>query len=788
MNVIEECIAEQKFPFKSTLSLTNLIGYWQARTNDKNKFRALSAQEVVRAVNEKQEFLQPITDLSIIENNPDLMDLIFSAILPQAIDQEMTSVQIPFSATEVYSTPAFKKIMSTAGSYEALTAEMDLREMMGQKLMNAFALIMQTYYGVTLDLDRYFMYTIKDPGTGLKRHYRIEVDPRFCEIIVHGELPVLSEEDIQHLTENLYNFDEWFNYLPPNLFEFQGIIIFRLRDQTRDEVLSRVKDDLLKRDSIVNKEGFDQLEDRLKSLFQMKGLRLGIAAYQRSSNSFVNFGQRIIRSILIGNEEGIGCTVTNNSLYQWFVDNPDPMAIEDLTKSTKMGGYEKKLIGDGLQSLILGPLFYNNEFVGLLELASPHAGELNSVAIAKVREVVPLFAVAVKRNSEELETRIQSIIKEKYTSIHPTVEWKFEDAAHDVLAQEAEGKTPVPKPIVFENVYPLYAATDIRNSSVERSRAINSDLKEQLSLARDVLKKAHELRELPILDETILRLDSYYKVLKRKLVSGDEASILDFLQEEVEPIINNLEANIPNFKEEAKLYKNELDEKLGVVYKARKAFENSLTKINEMTSQILDEEEQKSQKMFPHFFEKYKTDGVEHNIYVGASLSEKLKFDEVYLRNLRLWQLIVTAEIARQTAAMIPELPLPLETTHLILVHSSPLSIRFRMDEKKFDVDGAYNIRYEIIKKRIDKALVRDSSERVTQPGKIAIIYSQEKDAAEYMKYIDYLRSKDMVVGNVERLELEELQGVSGMKALRIAVNVTKSSIMKEVESILQTA
>jgi len=131
---------------------------------------------------------------------------------------------------------------------------------------------------------------------------------------------------------------------------------------------------------------------------------------------------------------------------------------------------------------------------------------------------------------------------------------------------------------------------------------------------------------------------------------------------------------------------------------------------------------------------------------------------------------------------------LPLETTHLILVHSAPLSIRFRMDEKKFDVDGAYNIRYEIIKKRIDKSLVKNSDERITQPGKIAIIYSQEKDAVEYLKYIDYLKSKNLLEGEIENLELEELQGVSGLKAIRITVKIQKSSIMKEVEDILQTA
>ena len=62
------------------------------------------------------------------------------------------------------------------------------------------------------------------------------------------------------------------------------------------------------------------------------------------------------------------------------------------------------------------------------------------------------------------------------------------------------------------------------------------------------------------------------------------------------------------------------------------------------------------------------------------------------------------------------------------------------MEEKKFDVDGAYNARYEIIKKRIDKAIVKETGERLTQPGKIAIIYSSEQEVKEYMDYINYLR------------------------------------------------
>ena len=85
--------------------------------------------------------------------------------------------------------------------------------------------------------------------------------------------------------------------------------------------------------------------------------------------------------------------------------------------------------------------------------------------------------------------------------------------------------------------------------------------------------------------------------------------------------------------------------------------------------------------------------------------------------------------MVREAEALKDRLKVPLDTAHLILVQHTPLSIRFRFDEKRFDVDGTYNMRYEIVKKRIDKALIKGTHERLTQPGKIAIVYSQPKEA-----------------------------------------------------------
>jgi hypothetical protein len=163
---------------------------------------------------------------------------------------------------------------------------------------------------------------------------------------------------------------------------------------------------------------------------------------------------------------------------------------------------------------------------------------------------------------------------------------------------------------------------------------------------------------------------------------------------------------------------------------------------------------------------------VEYTIYIGQSISPHNPFDLLYLKNIRLWQLQSMAEIARNTRRLLPSLHVPLQTTQLILIHSHPISISFRKDERRFDVEGSYNIRYEVMKKRLDKVHIQGTTERLTQPGKIAMVYSNPKEAQEYQEYILFLQSKNLLLPGIDFLELEELQGVSGLKALRVDINL----------------
>ena len=58
----------------------------------------------------------------------------------------------------------------------------------------------------------------------------------------------------------------------------------------------------------------------------------------------------------------------------------------------------------------------------------------------------------------------------------------------------------------------------------------------------------------------------------------------------------------------------------------------------------------------------------------------------------------------------------------------------------------------------------------MTQPGKISIIYSHVEDEIEYMRYISFLQSKKQLDTDVEIVEVEDLQGVTGLKAIRVSL------------------
>jgi hypothetical protein len=60
----------------------------------------------------------------------------------------------------------------------------------------------------------------------------------------------------------------------------------------------------------------------------------------------------------------------------------------------------------------------------------------------------------------------------------------------------------------------------------------------------------------------------------------------------------------------------------------------------------------------------------------------------------------------------------------------------------------------------------------LTQTGKIAVVYSNQKEVQEYQAYIELLQNKNILKPSIEFVELEDLQGVRGLKAMRVEIEL----------------
>ncbi|MEM7382055.1 MAG: hypothetical protein AAF361_12775 [Bacteroidota bacterium] len=395
---------------------------------------------------------------------------------------------------------------------------------------------------------------------------------------------------------------------------------------------------------------------------------------------------------------------------------------------------------------------------------------MNGVNATKLDDVMPYIVSAVIRSKIEEENLIDAIIQHECTSVHSSVYWKFQEEAKRFIVDDLEGRQASFREIVFKDVYPLYGQVDIKDSSQARNTAIQRDLMIQLSSIKDVLDLAFQKEKLPIYEELIFRADNYIESIKETLYSNSEQTIFDFVQYEVNPVLNHIKKLHPDLENAVKDYEGTIDSATQSYYDHRRNYDESVMDINRALVGVIDQKQVEAQEMYPHYFERFKTDGVEHNMYIGDSISGEREYDPLYLSNLRLWQLQVMCEMENKYYNLKPKLPVQLDVASLALVYSTSLSIRFRMDEKQFDVDGTYNARYEIIKKRIDKSYIKGTDERLTQKGKLSIVYSQKKDELEYLRYISFLKSKGYFTNNVEIVELEGLQGVSGLKAIRAEI------------------
>jgi hypothetical protein len=764
----------QATEYNSHISFRPLLMFLKKNIAEGNPGMQKLYGQVVDEFESYPELTETITELSILKPHSELIEELLSSVFPPTTSNYMYGVSLPFKKDVIYVSPLFKKLIVKPGTNQINIPELeDNEELNNETLHFAYGLLLKKYFGLNIPQNTRSVYETHDPVTGLIRYMEIRIDGRFIDMNPVDKMPDLPESILDQQANRMMTIPELMKHIPLEKFVFEGLSVLRINDVTEQEVITKIKNRLLDNNAFSDSAIYTELEQQVQSLIGIKNLSIGVTPFFKINGHYVYSDLHNTNSLLFRHFNSIpDKDEISDYCKLLFRENNQPLLFETITEHAMnevqcLQYYHK----EGGRSLILCPLKKNNDLVGMLEVISENPGQLKPQHINRIEAAIPLFTIGIEKSLELLNSQVDSVIKKKFTAVQPAVEWRFTEAALNYIVNQHSKENVKIERIAFDDVHPLYSAIDIRNSSTERSNAIQMDIIEQLEMASKVVKTAENEISFPLLQEIEYKIEKYIKEASDVLQSEEEISIHEFFTGQITSTFNHLKTTVPKLKNVIEEYFSKIDPQVGMLYQHRKDYEQSVTRINETLSHYIDKEQIAAQKVYPHYFERYVTDGLEFNIYIGQSITPRKKFDEIYLRNLKMWQLTVLAKAARQTHKLEEELKVLLKTTQLILCHSQSLAILFRTEERKFDVDGAYNVRYEIVKKRIDKVRIKDTNERLTQPGKIAIVYSQHKDAEEYLEYIEFLQNKKLIKNEIEHFDLEELQGVSGLKALRIDVN-----------------
>ena len=709
----------------------------------------------------------------------DLLELMYTSIFPALADERdsLWALGVPVTPTIFYGTDAFYNVLRDPVSKEMKVCMIDReeRERKAPNLEVIYALILEKLYGFTSFSGKSVIRSLWNVATGLSGFFRLNIDSRFIDIFPKGPLPEIDPALFPSRMTDVEKLVWLQEHLPLSGFRFEGISAITVTDITEQYVMESIKSIILN-PAYCENGCEDEVTRYLGILSGSAEVNFGLLPLLKINDRPVFSDESWDRSVMTqagGNLEDMYLEMA----VDYFRD-PTLILYEQLPER-KRGepAFLEYLRRTGIQSFGVMPVFYNSRITGALEISSRKEGVVNAALLARLDRVIPLLAQILRLGIEEFDGRIQSIVMENFTSLQPSVEWRFNEAAWHFERQMQMGEpAPAIEPIYFKEVYPLYGEIDIRNSTVERNAALRRDLQMQFGILNETLASLRQVVSLHLLEELTDQSEKWQQTLAGVLTTVDEINLNTFLKEKVAVFLEHFRDSRPDVAAILEPYLAAIDEREGIAFQDRRQLEHSIQLINKTISRHLEEATAEIQEAYPSYFEKFRTDGIEYDIYIGQSIAPDRPFDMLYLQNLRLWQLHSMATVARLTRGLLPSLPESLQTTQLIFVHSAPIDISFRKDERRFDVEGGYNIRYQVVKKRIDKVHVRDGGERLTQPGKIAIIYFNEKEAEEYAGYIRYLQEKGWLKQEIEYLELEELQGVSGLRALRVAVDFSEGA------------
>jgi hypothetical protein len=768
-------VYSQLHALKGRLSFKPLLDLWKEVSQNGHGQAAKVCYDLYQRFYSVAELLEPIIDDKVIKQHEVLIEEAMVTLFAPAFSTKKESFAIagPFSSKPVYASLTFQNTYLDRFGNFLLPMDVQVEKNLAEAKINlAYKLILRKWYSLELIGGESFICSSPERGNNIHNYFQLEWDPQFINVSTSCTLPELPEEFLLkcYRASDITHFPLLSEILPLNNFIFEGFVITRISEVSAQETANKIRNILQHENPLENEMLIQDLRCQLRYLLNIQEGDIGFTIFYDNGEDEemheFNYCSILLNRIKDKNGWPNFCQQLANLLQRhsgylfWSKsDMPDANIVEE------------RLSEGGWKAAAFVALYGNKRIIACLEILASKDLQIGSNLLLNVGYVQEMLQFAINSYRYQVRSRVDETVKKHFTAVQSSVGWKFNKASVHFLAKKIEGSTAEMEPIIFEDVYPLYGILDIKNSSQERKRAIQQDLLQQLHYLKQELAIVSASDPGALVEQVQLNVDKYIHLIKDSLNEADIQSTEQFLQHYIPAFFEELTKGRTGVSGEVRAHFKNLGVNSLYSNTYQKRFEISVKKINDCILRNLDSEQGAAQQIYPHYFERLVTDGVEFNMYVGQSIVPKKKFSIDHLKAIRLWQLSFIAKTAQQLGRLSPKLDLPLQTTQLVLAYSKAVSLRFRSEERRFDIDGIHNAHFEIMKKRIDKVMVKHTSDRLTQPGTIAVVYSNDHDAKEYIHFMEQMKAEGILAGTIENLDLEELQGISGLRGLRAAIS-----------------
>lgn len=750
---------QRETPFHVILSFEALLRMWEDRIARANTGNESADAKLLSAVNAVAAFKVGMDSDAAIDRNKEVLEKLFQDLFPEAFSNtEIKAVGIPHTNTIFNHTRRFKEILAAAGS------DFRLNLFDGDDHHNYIAcccFILNRHYDTQIDLGRPL--TVQIPGAnGVNKYYRVLYNTDFLEVNPGDKQVPINNGELQLLLNNYDDIALWKRFFPPGSWILKGFAIMTMIDVTTEHVISLLKEKLM----ALETENFKEvITDVFRSFFNMPEITVGFTLIEPVTAQLqpAIFNHQNLSFLLSSGNTISDRDILSDASYERLVKDKKYFFLYNVAafyEQDEKNKLARLLTSKGVGSLLLAPVLKNGKLLGILEIMSQQTNRLDSVNTQKLEILLPFLGDAVERLMTRFALQVETTLQQFYTRIHPSIKWRFFRAAEKYIYRNELGIPNNLQEIVLEGVYPLYGQVDIKGSTRKRNESVQQDLINNLRSLNDSIA-THSLNNF--LTAEIPSIQLLIGQVQNAFAADTEEKVKTYLETQVYPKLNGQ----PGDKYSDGFENFLADREQGKFYEHRRKHDESIAMINANLAGVLLQAQSQAQRAHPHYFEYSKTDGVEHTLYIGKTIDPSGHFTLHHLQELRKWQIETLCKMVNAHQVLQPRLPYPLQVTALILAYTTPVTIRFRMDEKRFDVDGANDIKFEVIKKRIEKACIKGTSERITQPGKLTVVYTSPLEAEEYRKYLEEAFRADRLNNNIEMFELQDLQDISGLKALR---------------------